>query len=129
MEKEMSYGLRILFLVHMVVAGIFGIIFLLIPETYASISGFPVKIPEVVSLERFVGATLLAFGTSSWLAYKQTMWNRVKIVVQLDIVFSILAALALVWGLLSGGFPTVDWMEAAIFVVFAIAFITFYSRN
>jgi hypothetical protein len=129
LEKKMRYGLRITFLVHMFVAGIFGVIFLLIPETYASMSGFPVNIPEVVSLQRFVGAAFIAFATSSWLAYKETMWDRVKIVVQMEIVLTILGALAMVWGLLSGGFPVADWMFVAILVVFAIAFIAFYSRN
>ncbi len=129
LEKKMPYGLRITFLVHMLVAGIVGVIFLLIPETYGSMSGFPVSIPQVVSVERFVGAAFLAFATSSWLAYKETMWDRVKIVVQMEIVLTILGTLALVWGLLSSGFPVADWMFAAILVVFAIAFITFYSRN
>jgi len=129
LEKKMPYGLKMTFLVHMFVAGIVGVIFLLIPETYGSMSGFPVNIPAVVSVERFIGAAFLAFATSSWFAYKEAMWDRVKIVVQMEIVMTILGALAMVWGLLSGGFPVVDWMFVAILVVFAIAFITFYSRN
>jgi hypothetical protein len=125
----MPYGLRITFLVHMFVAGIFGIVFLLIPETFGNMSGFPVNILAVVSVQRSVGAAFLAFATSSWFAYKEAMWDRVKIVVQMEIIMTILGALAMVWGLLSGGFPVVDWMFVAILVVFAIAFIIFYSRN
>jgi len=128
LEKKMPYGLRITFLVNVFVAGIFGVVFLLIPETYGSMTAFPFS-PGAVGLTRFIGATQVAFATSSWLAYKETMWDRVKIVVQMDIVFTIVGTLAMVWSLLFGGFPVVDWMDIAILVVFAIAFIIFYSRN
>jgi hypothetical protein len=128
LEKKMPYGLRITFLVHVFVAGIFGVVLLLIPETYASMTAFPVS-PGGVGLSRLIGAIFVAIATSSWLAYKETIWDRVKILVQMEIALTILGALAMVWGLLSGGFPVAYWMNAAIFVVFAIAFITFYSRN
>jgi len=132
LEKKMPHGLRVTFLVNVFVAGIFGVVFLLIPETYGSMTAFPVSLGMVDptdGLTRVIGANQVAFATGSWFAYKETIWDRVKIVVQMDIVFTILGTLALVWALLFGGFPGVDWMNVAILVAFAIAFITFYSRS
>lgn len=55
---------------------------------------------------RMVGAAVLGFTTSSWFAYKETLWDRVKVVVQAEIVWTILAALTMLWALISVGLPT-----------------------
>jgi hypothetical protein len=47
----------------------------------------------------------------------------------MEIVWAILGALAIVWGLIFAGFPVAYWMNVAILLAFAIAFIIFYSRK
>jgi len=77
---------------------------------------------------RLVGAAMLAFAASSWLAYRQTLWDRVKIVVQIEIVWTVLGVLAMLWGLMFEGLPAADWMNVLILGAFALAFTYFYSR-
>jgi len=126
MDEQIPYGLKITFFVHVVVAGIFGLVFLLIPEMFGGMMGAPIKEPSTF---RLVGAALIAFAASSWFAYRETLWERVKIVVQMEIVWTILGALATSWGLMFEGLPTADWMNVLILGAFAVAFIFFYSRR
>jgi hypothetical protein len=125
MEKQIPGGLKITFLVHLIVAGVFGVGFLLIPEILTDMLGARTVEPSTF---RLVGAALLAFGVSSWLAYRQPIWDKVKIVVQIEIVWTVLGVLATMWGLMFEGLPAADWMNVLILGAFALAFIYFYSR-
>jgi len=126
MEKQILPGLRTTFLVHIFVGAFFGLIYLLIPETWGDLIGWPMKDPD---LYRTLGAAVLGFTASSWFAYKATGWERVKIVVQAEIVWTILATLVLLLGLLFRGLPAIGWLSAVIMGGFAAAFSFFYSRQ
>jgi hypothetical protein len=125
MDKQISSGLKTTFLIHFVVAGIFGLVLLLVPRMWGNLAGL-----EIVktAIYRLVGAALLGFAASSWLAYKETVWERVRIVVQMEIVGSALGALVILWGLAFEGLPPLEWMNVVILAGFAIAFAFFYSR-
>jgi len=126
MEKQIPYGLKITFLVHVIVGGIFGLVFLLIPEVFGGMMGAPIKDPPTF---RLLGAALIAFAASSWFAYRETVWERVKIVVQIEIVWTILGVLATLYGLVFEGLPAGDWMNVLILGAFGVAFVFFYSRR
>ncbi|MGD2177921.1 MAG: hypothetical protein PVG71_08885 [Anaerolineae bacterium] len=125
MEKQISSGLKTTFLVHGVLGTIFGLFYLLIPHAWGNIIGQPIEEP---ALFRLLGAAILAFTTSSWLSYREEAWERVKIVVQMEIVWTILATLVTLWGLIFAGLPALEWMNAVILGGFAVAFSIFYSR-
>jgi hypothetical protein len=126
MEKQIPGGLKITFLVHLIVAGVFGVGFLLIPEMLTEMLGARTVEPSTF---RLVGAALLAFGVSSWLVYRHPIWDKVKIVVQIEIVWTVLGVLATIWGLMFEGLPAADWMNVLILGAFALAFTYFYSRS
>ena len=126
MEKQMASGLKTLFLVHFVLALIFGLIYLLMPEAWGNLVGAPVR---EVPPYRLIGAALLAFAASSWLSYKATLWEKVKIVVQMEIVWTVLAALVILWGLLFAAVPVAGWFNFVLHAGFAAAFIVFYARS
>jgi uncharacterized protein YjeT (DUF2065 family) len=126
MEKQIPSGLKTTFLVHFIVALIFGLIYLLIPEVWGNLIKWPTQEPAVY---RLVGAAILGFGTSSWLAYKETAWEKVKIVVQMEIVWTILGTLVMLWGLIFAGLPAIGWVNAVILGAFAVAFGVFYFRG
>jgi hypothetical protein len=126
MEKQISSGLKITFLVHLIVGAILGLIYLLIPEVWGNLINWPVKEP---ALYRLIGAAVLGFSTSSWLAYRETAWEKVKIVVQMEIVWTILGTLVMLWGLIFAGLPAIGWLNAVILGGFAVAFSVFYFRG
>lgn len=123
MEKQIPNGLKITFLVHFIMA--VGAGFLLVPDILTGMFGARVMEPSTF---RLVGAAMLAFGASSWLAYRQTLWDRVKIVAQIEIVWTVPGVLATLWGLMFEGLPAADWMNVLILGAFALAFTYFYSR-
>jgi hypothetical protein len=103
-----------------------GLITLLMPQVLGIMAGVKILEPETF---RLVGAGLLAFATSSALAYRQKSWEKVKIIVIMEIVFGILSTLAMIWGLITGALPVSDWSNVVILGGFAIAFIVFYFRK
>jgi hypothetical protein len=121
-EKQIPYGLKITFLVHFIAGIIFGLGQLLIPEIMMGMIGFSIQEPTI-SIFRMVGAAVLGFTTSSWFAYKETLWDRVKI------VWTTLATLTMLWALIFVGLPTALWMNVVIMGAFAVAFTTFYYRT
>jgi hypothetical protein len=124
--NKISSGLRTLFLVHFIVALIFGLADLLIPATF--MGWFGMTVPDV-NPYRLVGAAVLAFGASSWLGYKAAGWDDVRIIVQTEIVWTVLASVVLLYGVLFAGLAAAFWINAIIMIVFAIAFIYFYSKK
>jgi len=126
-EKVIPYGLKITFLVHFIVAVVFGLIFLLIPQMILGTMGVVTREPSTF---RLLGAALIAFAASSWFAYRQTVWERVKIVVQMEIVWTILGVLATLYGLTFEGLPAGESLPNVVILgAFAVAFIFFYTRR
>ena len=119
-------GLKTLFLVHFVVALFFGLGELLVPGALYQMLGVSISDPEPY---RMIGAAVLAFGASSWWAYKAAEWDKVKIVVQTELVWTILASVLLLFGLLFLGRPAAEWLNFVIMAGFAAAFAYFYSKK
>ena len=126
MQKVVSPGLKILFLVHAIGGTIFGLVYLIIPQAVETLLRVPVKDPE---LYRVLGAALLGIAASSWYAWRETAWERVKIVVQMEIVWTILGTLTMLWGLLFAGLPAVEWTQAVILGGFAVAFCVYFYQH
>jgi len=126
MNTQISGGLKITFLLHFVVALLFGLGFLLIPATMLSMYGLELSGPTIY---RLFGGALLGFSVSSWLGYRATTWESVRIVVIMEIFWAFLGALIFAYGLLVDDFPALAWMNVAILAAFGIAFTWFYTRR
>ncbi len=124
--NKISSGLKTLFLVHFVFGLVFGLIYLLIPGIFMGWFGVPVTDDLAY---RTVGAAVLAFTASSWYCYKAAEWDKVKIVVQAEIVWTVLAALVNLYGILFEGAPAALWINVIIMAGFAAAFIYYYSKK
>jgi hypothetical protein len=125
MEKKIASGLKTTFLVHLIVGAIFGLVYLLIPDWFGNLVGWPVKDPFVY---RLLGAALLGITSTSWFAYKATAWESVKIVVQMEIIWTILGTLVTLGGIFMVGLPVMAWLNAIILAAFAVAFTYFYTK-
>lgn len=103
-----------------------GLVYLVIPQALEALLKVPIKEPEMY---RTLGAAVLGFAASSWYAYRETAWDRVRIVVQMEMVWTILGTLVLLWGLTVAGLPAMDWVNAVILGGFAVAFCFFFVRH
>ena len=126
MNRQISPGLRTTYLLNVIVGGIVGLIYLLIPDVWGNLVNWPAKEPSVY---RLIGAAILGYATGSWFAYKAMAWDKVKIVVQMEIVWTILGTLVTLWALIFAGLPAFGWVIALILGVFAVAFTVFYLRE
>ncbi len=127
MEKKILPGLKNLFIAHMIVGAIFGLIFLFIPEIWGNLINWPVKEPVIY---RFFAAAILGLTVSSWFAYKETLWEKVKTIVQMEIVWTVLGALVALWGFFfAGGTVIGSWLYFVVLAGLAAAFSFFYSQE
>jgi len=125
-ERQISKGLKYTFLVHGILGLKVGLGDLLFPTMLESFYGAPVLDP---GLYRVVGVAILAFTASSLLAYRETAWDRVKIVVQMEIVWTILAAVVIVALVFLEGRPVMELGNALVLGGFAVAFCYYYVRR
>jgi len=126
MNTSLSQGLKTTFLIHFIVALLFGLGFLLIPVAVGNIYGLNVQEPDIY---RLLGAAMLGFAASSWFAYQATNWESVRIVVIMELIWTILGTLVMLYALLIAGFPALGWLNAVILAAFAIAFGRFYFQK
>ena len=119
-ERQTPKPLRYTLLAHAVSLTLFSLIYLLIPVPWGDWTGcLSNQVPQVF---RLFGTSLLGYAISSFLAYRQTAFDRVKITVQtacaLHAVFFTVIVLALaLWDL-----PQIGWLYAVFTGGFAIAF-------
>jgi hypothetical protein len=121
--KEISQRLKITLLVHFVTGLFFGLINLLIPELWGDLTNWPVQDPNTY---RLLGAAILAFAASSILAYRETDWERVIIIVRTEIIWTGLATLVFLVAVIFGGAPAIAWLYALLMAGFCAAFSVFY---
>jgi xanthosine utilization system XapX-like protein len=123
---KISSGLKTLFLVHFIVGLVFGLANLFIPAMYMGWLGIQVtdQFPW-----RIIGAAILAFTASSWYCYTAAEWDKVKIVVIAEIVWTSLVVLVGLYGLLFAGQQVGFWINVIIMAGFAAAFAYFYTKK
>jgi hypothetical protein len=126
MQNKILPGLRTTFWVHLIVGAIFGLGYLLIPDTLLGIFGM--QAADEVPF-RMIGAAVCGFAASSFWATRETEWGRVKIVVQMEIVWTVLATLVYLFAILAAGYSASAWVGAIIMALFAVAFGYFYMQE
>jgi hypothetical protein len=122
----MSRGLRNTFLAHFVVSLIFGLSLYFMPKTYESITNWD---PIDPAFAHTMGAALLGLAVSSYLGFRASTWDQVRIIVMQEIVFTILGALAGLYLVFTVGAPAMIWMNILIFAVFAGLWVYFYLKH
>lgn len=123
MKEEISKLLKILFLVHFFVAVIFGLIFTFVVEYYVSITGWPYLDPVT---GRILGAVFLGLAVASLLAWRETKWHHVKIIVQMEITWLAIGTIIHIYSIFMFPVPIIIWLQTVIFIFFFVAFTWFY---
>jgi len=131
MNAPISGRLKLVFLIHAIVGVILGLGYLFIPVTMGGWFGLTL---EGTVFEHLVGVAILSLGLSSALAYFQTRFESVKLLVQLEIIWTLLATILLVWGalnidqfpnMIAGEVSTAQlwvWVDTVIMGLFFLAF-------
>jgi hypothetical protein len=122
MKGQTSKGLRILLLVYAIYMAIYGLGHVLMPGTLGPLD------PATTVL---FGLAVLVFVIGALLAYREKTWEKVRIVVLMQVVWMILYTIGFVWGLASGGIPAEAMMFGPPIIggIFAILFLIFYFRE
>jgi hypothetical protein len=120
-----SRGLRTVFLVHAIVAVLFGLVAFVRPIFWVQLFAWA---PFDPFMTRGYGAALLALGAASWLGYRAATWAEVRIVVQMEIAFTVLSTVAGLWAVLFRNGPALLWLGIVLWLAFAIAFGSFYAK-
>lgn len=126
MDKQISKGLKYLFLFHFITGVVLGLIYMIMPGQYSAIIDWPLKEEAPY---RLIGAALSGYGFSSWLAYKNGMWEQVRILVLTEVVWCGLGGIVMLWSMLYAGLPAIGWLNTGLLFFFAAAFAYLYKRE
>jgi hypothetical protein len=121
----MPKALKVTFLIHSIVSVGCGLLLLVIPgRTLLALGWAPID----PILGRVLGAALLALGWSSFRGWQATERAQVRVVVELEAVFTALACVGLLRHLLFARYPLTVWLLFAVFFLFALAWAVFLVR-
>jgi len=124
MKEQISKLLKITFLIHFFVAVIFGLVFTVIVEIYVELVGWPYLDPVT---GRVLGAIFLGLAVASLLSWRETKWESVKIIVQMEIAWLVIGTAVHFFAIFTDPLlPFMIFIQTAILLVFLVAFIWFY---
>ena len=124
--RLVSSILKYTFLLHFLVAIIFGIGFFLIPDVFLSAMGWPVE----VRIDRTFGALFIGLAVCSLLAFREESFDRVEIIVIFEIVLTLCGLIASIWNMLTiVTLPVIGWAFAGLFGLFFILFLYSYMTR
>ena len=126
MDKPITSGLKVVFLVHSLVGLISGLGFLVMPATLVGWFNMPLTDEPYL---RLIGAAILGYSATSLVGYQAHNWDEVKIVVQGEFVWTGLAATLSLWFVLDGTWPAAGWLIFGLMALFFLAFGYFYWRE
>jgi hypothetical protein len=127
MEKQITPGLRYTFLVHGVGMTVFALVYLFVPVLWGDLTGcLSNQVPQVF---RIFGTAILGLAMASLLAFRETSWDNVKIIAQMERILNPIFVVVLLLALLLWDLPVIGWMYFVVMSGFAIAFNVFHPRR
>jgi hypothetical protein len=120
MKGQTSKVLRIVLLIYAIYMALYGVLHVFFPKMAGPLD------PATTVL---FGVAAVAFAFGAFLAYLEKAWDKVRIVVMVEVVWMVLYTIAFFWGLLTGGIPAEIWIIPVIGAVFAILLLVLYIRE
>jgi hypothetical protein len=121
----MTKSLRYTFIVHAVVSLLTGAALLVAPGRSLGLLGW---LPIDPLLSRVLGAALLGMAWSSWRGFRSTDWKQVRLLVEAEAVFCVLASVAVLYHIAGENFPWYAWTMFAVLAAFAVAWLVALYR-
>jgi len=126
MKEQISKPLKILFLVHFFISIVFSLVFIIFWKQHNEIFAWGYEDPIA---SRAFGAALGGFAVSSLLAWRETEWVRVKIVVQMELAWISAAIVTMIISIIFDLPSGILFLYLALFIVFLGAFTWFYYQQ
>ncbi len=127
---EVTKEVKILLIIDAIAALIFMFLYLIIPETYASLIDPLVFDPYYW---RAFGGTLLVLALMALIALKRAEGEQVKIVIELAILWSVVILALNIWELivlpLSATYTATTWFNSVLLIVLIILNAYIYNRD
>jgi hypothetical protein len=124
MERKLTRGLKNTLLLHAIAMVVFASVYLFVPMLWGELTGcLSNKVPHVF---RLFGTAILGFGIGSYLAFRETTWEAVKVVVQMECILNVLFPIIILLGLIFWELPSIAWMYFVVMSGFGVAFNYFY---
>lgn len=115
-----------MFRLHAVVSLVLGVPLLIAPGEFLGAFGWAPVDPIIT---RLAGAAILAFGWSSFRAQSSDSDEIPIFILEIEAVFSVIGALAVLRHLLASSYPFIVQLTFAIFAVFGVAWTVFLLRE
>ncbi|MGB2896021.1 MAG: hypothetical protein WBB65_07655 [Anaerolineales bacterium] len=127
MEKQITLGLKYTFLVHSIAMAMFALTYIFTPVLWGDLTGcLSNQVPQVF---RLFGTAILGYAISSFLAYRESSYEKVKITTQMNCVITALFPIMLVLALVFWDLPSIGWMYFVVMLGFGIVFNYFYFKT
>jgi hypothetical protein len=127
MEKQFTLGLKYTFLAHSIAMAIFALNYIFTPVLWGDLTGcLSNQVPQVF---RLFGTAILGYAISSFLAYRESSYKKVKITAQMNCVITALFPIMLVLALFFWDLSSIGWMYVVVMLGFGIAFNYFYFKK
>ena len=118
--------LKYTFLLHFLVTIFFGLAYFLIPDIFLAMIAWPLE----VSMSRVFGAVFIGVAIASLYGFRAESWDRVEIVVLMEIVLTLFGLIAMIWNMLTIlTLPLIGWAFAGLFGLFFILFLYSYLTH
>ncbi|MFW9929440.1 MAG: hypothetical protein ACFFD1_08625 [Candidatus Thorarchaeota archaeon] len=117
MGSDILKSLKIILLVQAAIFVLFGIFFTFFVEAYVQIFSWPNLDPTA---GRFIGVVFLSFAFVAVLVWREKEWERIELIVILDILMCILGAIIMIIGIFIDGTGWAGWLNFALMLAFFI---------
>lgn len=97
---ELSKETKMVFIINSLIAFIYAFLFLVIPEAYKQMSDAPDLIYSPITW-RQLGASILVLGIGGVLSIKRDDWVKVKLFMEISIIWLILMLAINIWGMIA----------------------------
>ncbi len=105
----------------------FGLSFLLIPDIFLSAIGWE---PEVFDpINRVFGVVIIGLTSGSILALLDPDWEKVKILVRIELVWLFLGIFAMIYGMFTSDYPVFGWVNVLVLLFLLTLFSVGYYKE
>ena len=123
MSQEILKSLKIVLLVEAALFVVFGILFTFFVEEYVDLFDWPDLDPTA---GRFIGVIFLSFAFIAVIVWREKEWERIELIVVLNILMVILGAIVMLIGVFVDETGWAGWLNFALMLTFFILLLFYY---